>query len=694
MEINSRTNFEYKNDRQKERHYLTNGIQRNQKNDDGHYKSNHLDNSGSRKSTSISNKSGITTRNSLNRNDSVVFEHIVPGAVKKMWVMAESGSLDKQQQPDMKDEKRLSSKYGNFFISRDAAKEGNTDMAKKVVDKNAKEKSDELSQAKAQWGVKLKPVSSPGNKPRPKSVVYDEKLSTNEGSNLKNRSHSLENLDQVDAKPENYPMKLSVQQRMKNFEKSATSDTEKYSYLHTKRPLKPVLGNVDLRGRSSIFYQPAESTTNSAENQMVLTNSKGKEAITLKDLLKQDEDNLSVDVVGKQIMNQGQTELSKNNTTTKNSVTENKSSEQIGNKPTIKSNKGITSLKPVNGFEKQGNSTANRIIQRNQKNEIKKTEAQKDVSQDTPQLNTNQIQESQQSNHRNTVDHPSKSISNGKQPISKNFNTITFLNNEKEVVDVKPTTSNKSFTQKKQITDNTNTENINTTEKIFVEKSLKEDKINDRKPDTTKLENDVITPTPILKSKITEKDEIKIKNELNNNEIKNTETKAEIKKVKNNVEPLVEPLPQQKRWFSNDKVTGNDTKKLKEVQAIIPKEPVSRPAQANVQASDTQRDVSRRVGKLTVMTGEQRDKQLKELRQLKNKQGMSNAEALEHVTVKGTTLTFMSNEVAEDNPNDPPPQVPEVIFNSPLPALKSILSPTNKKKKQQVSFSFYFTFFE
>ena len=73
---------------------------------------------------------------------------------------------------------------------------------------------------------------------------------------------------------------------------------------------------------------------------------------------------------------------------------------------------------------------------------------------------------------------------------------------------------------------------------------------------------------------------------------------------------------------------------------------------------------------------------------------MSNAEALEHVTVKGTTLTFMSNEVAEDNPNDPPPQVPEVIFNSPLPALKSILSPTNKKKKQQVSFSFYFTFFE
>ena len=116
MEINRRTNYEYKNDRQKERHYLTNGIQRNQKNDDGHYKSNHLDNSGSRKSTSISNKSVITTRNSLNRNDSVVFEHIVPGAVKKMWVMAESGSLDKQQQPDMKDEKRLSSTYGNFFI--------------------------------------------------------------------------------------------------------------------------------------------------------------------------------------------------------------------------------------------------------------------------------------------------------------------------------------------------------------------------------------------------------------------------------------------------------------------------------------------------------------------------------------------------------------------------------------------------
>ena len=691
MEINSRTNFEYNNDRQKERHYLTNGIQHNQKNDDGNYKSNHLDNTGSRKLASISNKSGATTRNSLNRNDSVVFEHIVPGAVKKMWVMAESGSFEKQQQPEIKDEKRLTSKYGNFFISHDAAKEGNTDMVKKIVDKNANEKSDELSQAKAQWGVKLKPVSS-GNKPRPKSVVYDEKLSSNEGSNLKQRSHSLEDLDQVDAKPENYPIKLSVQQRMKNFEKpTSDGDSEKYSYLHTKRPLKPALGNVDLRGKSSIFYQPAESTFNGTGNQMTPANNKGKEAITLKDLLKQDEDNLSVDVVGKRTTSQGQTESShKNNcnVNSKNSVNENESSEKIATKP-IKSIRS-TPPKPVIGFE-MDDSLSNRIIQRNQKNEIKITETQKDSPTRAP-LQTYSNQKSLQSNHDSKINHSSKSISNGQlpigqSPIAKNFNTITFLNNKKEVLDVKPTSPNKTFTQNQEINKD-KSDSGNSKKKIVVERGLKEDKIKEdeinenNKPVLAKQENDTsktIPSTPILRSKVAEKDDTKIKNELNNNEIKKVETKT----IESNVEPLT-----QKRWFSNDKVTGGDLKP-KEAQTIIPKDPVTS-TRTNVQAPDEQRDVSRRVGKLIVMTGEERDQQLKELRQLKNKQGMSNKEALENVTVKGKTLTFMSNEVADDNPNDPPAQVPEVVFNSPLPALKSILSPTNKKKKQHVSFDFLF----
>ena len=682
MEINSRTNFEFNNDGQKERHYLTNGFQRNQKDDDGHYISNHLDN-GSRKSTSISNRSSGSTVNkssgstsSLNHNDSVVFEHIVPGAVKKMWVMAESASFDNQQ-PEMKDEKRLSTKYGNFFISRDAAKESNnTDTTRKIVDNDVKESS-ELLQAKAQWGINLKPISSAGNKPRPKSVIYEEKLPTNETSNLKHRSQSLEELDQVDTNPDSYPIKLSVQQRMKNFEKSSTNNSEKYSYLHTKRPLKPVLGNIDLRGKSSIFYQPSESTVNDPEKQA--TTAKGKVAITLKDLLKQDEESLSVDVLGKKTRNtlQGQTELSQNNnrnTLLKNSVIHSESSEKP-NKP----NKSFP-IKPSIGFEKSS-STSDQIFRKNQKNENITTKVQQNISSQDQKAHINHpINISLIDNFGESTVNEKVSISHIDNNKLLNYSNVRV---EKEAVNTEAATisSNKPLIQNRG-----NSSAINVNEQKVVDKNLKEFNNKDDRQIVLRREKDdnsKTIATQILKSKVIKEEDVKnVEKELNNNEIK-----TDIRRIENSVKPLT-----QKDSLQKNKITKSDIQTKEQV--TFPKES-ARPAQQNSlpPAKDTKQDIRRRVGRLIIMTGDQRDQQLKELEKLTGEGGMSNSMALENVIEKGLSLTFMSNEVADDDPDEPPAKVPTVIFNSPLPALKSILSPKNKKKKQQVSINFHLILF-
>ena len=104
MEINNRTNFEYNNRRERERRYLSNGNSFQSK--DGDYRNNHLESITGRSTTGQNNKRSTSSTDSSQRN-SVVFEHIVPGSVKKMWVMAESGSFDKQEQPEQKSEQRL-----------------------------------------------------------------------------------------------------------------------------------------------------------------------------------------------------------------------------------------------------------------------------------------------------------------------------------------------------------------------------------------------------------------------------------------------------------------------------------------------------------------------------------------------------------------------------------------------------------
>jgi len=296
MELNNRVNFQY--NKNQERRFLSNGfIKTNEKEVSSQHANTHL-NSVNRNSSAISNKS------LGDRSNSVVFERIVPNAVKKMWVMAESENNNDQKQAirrsSIESGQRLTSKYGNFFISRDAAKEhseSNEELVKKMRSDSVSE-STELPHVKTQWGVQLKPVdnedsrklSSNEKKQRPKSVLLDNKTrSHSKGFGIEHRSHSLENiLDQSDGKSDDYPTKLTVQQRMKNFEKSPNkgngSQSDKYAYLHTKRPLKSTLGDVDLRGKSTIFYQPHKTTTGEEKSQKVTETTRSKPS--LKDLLK------------------------------------------------------------------------------------------------------------------------------------------------------------------------------------------------------------------------------------------------------------------------------------------------------------------------------------------------------------------------------------------------------------------------
>ena len=92
---------------------------------------------------------------------------------------------------------------------------------------------------------------------------------------------------------------------------------------------------------------------------------------------------------------------------------------------------------------------------------------------------------------------------------------------------------------------------------------------------------------------------------------------------------------------------------------------------------------NRRVGKLIIMSGEQRDEQLKNCANKSFNKGLSsNIMRKKDVPNIGISLTFFSNELElADDPNEPPPVVPIIVFNDDVVGLNSIMRHVNKKKK-------------
>ena len=105
----------------------------------------------------------------------------------------------------------------------------------------------------------------------------------------------------------------------------------------------------------------------------------------------------------------------------------------------------------------------------------------------------------------------------------------------------------------------------------------------------------------------------------------------------------------------------------------------------------------RRVGRLIIMSGEERDRDLKEKAARKNS-GNTTSENVRQVQLKveavnskkkdGFSLTFMSNELGEleDDPNEPPPVVPTIVFNEPVVQLKSMMLRNGNKNRKVRSF--------
>ncbi|XP_066920480.1 protein IWS1 homolog [Clytia hemisphaerica] len=673
MEINNRANFEYNNRRERERRYLSNGNGFQSK--DGDYRN--LESTATGKSTLAQNNKRSTSSIDSQRN-SVVFEHIVPGSVKKMWVMAESGSFDKQEQPEQqKNEQRLSSKYGNFFLSRDAAKESkesNAEMVKQMRSNSVSE-STELPQAKSQWGVNLKPVGSTnshtskrnsgtGNKPRPRSVVVEGTLSS-EQPKMRHRSQSLEKLDQLDSKDGDeaeYPTKLSVQQRMKSFETSnnnvpSSPVDNKYAYLHTKRPL---IANVDLRGKSDIFYQP-KSTDRQSSGSSDIEN-KSKKSISLKDLLKQDEENLSVDVVKNgsqtQEINQSHPKI----------VTDRARSTKI------ESNVFVKKQPPINVLNPETKRTIDKTSNHNGKVSFvsSQTKEQEIVPNKTENKNTDKVQAI---NKLNTTPPNDKSTS---EPDLKNGyvnkpETPKSINIEPKV-NFAPSKKTDALAKEKIICneiDNSQTDKKVSSDYNKLGKTLisQESTTNKLNGDASKHDKNASNDDPLYI--------------ISNDKNLFAQTKAQsqpseplpdiVKSVNENISKQEKPHT----VYPKESAPKKPTKELPRLPAQVAEPPKS---------TDSKQGIRRRVGRLIIMTGEQRDQQLKELERIK-REGGSTKPSVNDTSETGLSLTFMSNEVADDDPDEPPPVIPTIIFNEPLPKLKSSLSKKKKKsKKAGVSF--------
>jgi len=753
MELNNRVNFQY--NKNQERRFLSNGfIKTNEKEVSSQHANTHL-NSVNRNSSAISNKS------LGDRSNSVVFERIVPNAVKKMWVMAESENNNDQKQAirrsSIESGQRLTSKYGNFFISRDAAKEhseSNEELVKKMRSDSVSE-STELPHVKTQWGVQLKPVdnedsrklSSNEKKQRPKSVLLDNKTrSHSKGFGIEHRSHSLENiLDQSDGKSDDYPTKLTVQQRMKNFEKSPNkgngSQSDKYAYLHTKRPLKSTLGDVDLRGKSTIFYQPHKTTTGEEKSQKVTETTRSKPS--LKDLLKQDEVNLSVDVLqhdleGDQNNNKDNDEKKITNTIFKhNNIKKNSHNHSTAERNDIMKKQENVSNTEQNNFvnlkTKQTSEISLPTPVTKDENQSHKNESVNVLPSTKITLEEDAKISSQKSDHKDVNKQPTPNESSfnkshfvKNQEIEENLIQPTQLTDKvddkeqfnkfgQSVLSLKPIkgnilTGNKAHSDKVKdsntyIISNDKNKDINESAPVIPKvepcNNLEKKKIMQEPVVVTngeklkRIENDsnIQTKKPVLEHKqpvlVTKKVEksnqiegkhMPVISNFNGMMESNTNIKAKEEPVKVTQETQKDEKPRKYENNTNPK-TKPPTKSL----PVIP--PSESKAEHKPKVENTQGGIRRRVGKLIIMTGEQRDQNLKELARIKAGLPPSNA-SKQPAADAGMSITFLSNEVADDDPDEPPAVVPKIVYNKPVPKLRSILSPQNKKKKPKVRISF------
>ena len=100
--------------------------------------------------------------------------------------------------------------------------------------------------------------------------------------------------------------------------------------------------------------------------------------------------------------------------------------------------------------------------------------------------------------------------------------------------------------------------------------------------------------------------------------------------------------------------------------------------------------INRKVGKLIIMTGDERDAQLRQRHENGGKAPATNSssslEDLRRGHKEGLLLTFMSNELEDDGVVDQFP-VPQIVFNSPNVILKTMIH-TTKHKVPKVGYIF------
>lgn len=153
--------------------------------------------------------------------------------------------------------------------------------------------------------------------------------------------------------------------------------------------------------------------------------------------------------------------------------------------------------------------------------------------------------------------------------------------------------------------------------------------------------------------------------------------------------------------ISASKSTAEDAKINQPKMVSVPRQQVLPKAVPSTTNHQTQplpslSQQKRRVGKLIIMTGDQRDEQLRNKSSNKNsavggvRQVSLKREVVENPKnpIQGLALTFMSNELDEldEDPNLPPPKVPKIIFNSPVESVKSIMSSgVNKNKNRKAA---------
>ena len=227
------------------------------------------------------------------------------------------------------------------------------------------------------------------------------------------------------------------------------------------------------------------------------------------------------------------------------------------------------------------------------------------------------------------------------------------------------------------------------------EKKLVREVTNSNESEALPTQNtEKVITTSLNQKKLTETKEI---NEAINQE------KLQKKTQQNQKEPTVleasfqlkseEPTSPPKIKTMENSMNKQRTKKTSLDVAV----PFSKPGVEKYVKSERKESVGqkqkRSVGRLIIMSGEERDRDLKE-KATRKKSGNTTSENVRQVQLKvepvnskkkdGFSLTFMSNELGEleDDPNEPPPVVPTIVFNEPVVPLKSMMLKNGNKNRK------------